>query len=110
MAALDVSEYLLPGAISQKAPIGGKLVFEKYKGKDGQEYIKLRMAYADADQLRNNTITSLEDAPMLYELEFDDISKNADGYYRYEDVMSRFDESISLGNEYLDENDIKDAA
>lgn len=101
VAALDVSEYLLPGAISQKAPIGGKLVFEKYRGKDGQKYIKLRMAYANADQLRNNTITSLENAPMFYELEFDGISKNADGYYSYEDVLSIFNEAITLGNAYL---------
>ena len=101
-SALDVSEYLLPGAISQKTPIGGKLVFEKYKGTDGQEYIKLWMVYASGDQLRNNVIPSLQDAPMLYELDLDGITKNADGYYRYTDVISRFDEAISLGNEYLD--------
>ena len=109
-AALDISEYLLPGAISQKAPIGGKLVFEKYKGNDGQEYMKLWMAYASADQLRNNTIISMEDAPMFYELAFEGISKNADGYYRYEDVVSRFDEAILLGNEFIDENVLEEAA
>ena len=109
-AALDISEYLLPGAISQKAPIGGKLVFEKYKGNDGQEYMKLWMVYASADQLRNNTIISMEDAPMFYELAFEGISKNADGYYRYEDVVSRFDEAILLGNEFIDENVLEEAA
>ncbi len=109
-AALDVSEYLLPGAISQKAPIGGKLVFEKYKGNDGQKYMKLWMVYASGDQLRNNTIVSLEEAPMLYELELDGLSKNADGYYTYEDVISRFDEAISLGNEYVDADVLKEAA
>lgn len=109
-AALDISEYLLPGAISQKAPIGGKLVFEKYKGNDGQEYMKLWMVYASADQLRNNTVISMEDAPMFYELALDGISKNADGYYRYEDVISRFDDAISLGNEYMDANFLEEAA
>ena len=110
VSALDVSEYLLPGAISQKAPIGGKLVFEKFRGNDGQEYMSLWMVYASGDQLRDNTIISLEDAPMIYELELDGISKNADGYYRYEDVMARFDEAISLGNEYIDESAMGDAA
>ena len=109
-AALDVSEYQLPNAISQKAPIGGKLVFEKYKGNDGREYMKLWMVYASADQLRNNTITSLNDAPMMYELELDGISKNADGYYRYEDVIARFDEAISLGDEYIDTYELENAA
>lgn len=100
-AALDVSEYLLPNAISQKAPIGGKLVFEKYMGNDGREYMKLRMIYASADQLRENAVVSPEDAPMLYDLELDGIPKNADGYYRYDDVIARFDEAIALGNEYV---------
>ena len=109
-AALDISEYLLPDAISQKAPIGGKLVFEKYQGKDGQDYMKLWMVYANGDQLRNNTITSLKDAPMLYELELEGLSKNTDGYYSYDDVMTRFDEAISLGNEYVDADAMKDAA
>ncbi len=109
-SALDISQYQLPGAISQKTPIGGKIVFEKYKGKDGQEYMRLWMVYASADQLRNVVDISLEEAPMFYELEFDGITKNADGYYKYEDVLSRFDEAISLGSEYLEEDVIDDAA
>lgn len=110
VAALDVSDYLLPGAISQKTPIGCKLVFEKYSNPDGQEYLKLWMVYASADQLRHNTIVSLQDAPMHYELELEGIQKNADGYYSYADVAERFEEAFLLGNAYCDSNALPDAA
>lgn len=110
VAALDVSDYLLPGAISQKTPIGCKLVFEKYSNPDGQEYLKLWMVYASADQLRHNTIVSLQDAPMHYELELEGIQKNADGYYSYADVAERFEEAILLGNAYCDSSVLPDAA
>ena len=72
--------------------------------------MKLWMVYASADQLRNNTIISLNDAPMMYELELDGISKNADGYYRYEDVIARFDEAISPVDEYIDTYELENAA
>lgn len=110
VAALDISDYLLPGAISQKTPIGCKLVFEKYSNSDGQEYVKLWMVYANADQLRHNTIVSLDDAPMCYELELENIQKNADGYYSYADVVERFEEAILLGNEYCNSNVLDEAA
>lgn len=104
VCALDIKEYELPEAISCKAPIGGKMVFEKYRGEGGKEYIKLYMCYNTADQLRNCTITSLANAPMFYELEFEGLEKNEDGYYNYDDVTERLDEAMSHYYDYYNED------
>ena len=109
VSALDIKEYELPEAISQKAPIGGKMVFEKYKGSDGKEFVKAYMCYNTADQLRNCTITSLSTPPMFYELEFEGLNQNKDGYYAYDDVMGKIDDAISHYYDYYEE-DLKDAA
>ena len=109
VSALDIKEYELPEAISQKAPIGGKMVFEKYKGADGKEFVKVYMCYNTADQLRNCTITSLSTPPMFYELEFEGLNQNKDGYYAYDDVMGKIDDAISHYYDYYEE-DLKDAA
>ena len=49
------------------------------------------MCYNTADQLRNCTITSLSTPPMFYELEFEGLNQNKDGYYAYDDVMGKID-------------------
>ena len=109
VSALDIKEYELPEAISQKAPIGGKMVFEKYKGPSGEEFIKVYMCYNTADQLRKSTVTSLSTPPMFYALEFEGLDQNEDGYYTYDDVMAKIDEAISHYYDYYDE-EISDAA
>ena len=100
VGALDIADYELPGAISQKAPIGVKMLFEKFIGPDGQKYMKIKMCYASADQLRHNTILSPDNPPMFYDLKLEGLQTNAEGFYKYEDVMNRFDEAIQLGNKY----------
>ena len=45
---------------------------------------------------------SIEEPPMLYELELEGLQKNADGYYRYEDVIARFEEALSHEYDYLE--------
>ena len=102
-AALDIKEYELPGAISCKAPIGGKMVFEKYLGNDGEEYVKVFMCYNTTDQLRKCSISSLEDAPMIYNLEFEGLQKNADGYYSYADIISKFNETLEHYYDFYEE-------
>ena len=62
--------------------------------------MKIKMCYASADQLRHNTILSPDNPPMFYDLKLEGLQTNADGFYKYEDVMNRFDEAIQLGNKY----------
>lgn len=93
VCALGIEEYELPEAISCKAPIGAKMVFEKYRGVDGKDYVKVSMCYNTTDQLRKTDVTSLDEPPMFHELEFKGLKKNKDGYYNYDDVMDRFDDA-----------------
>ena len=44
-AALEVEPYDLPNSIEKKTPIGCKLVFEKFEGKDGQMYCDINLTY-----------------------------------------------------------------
>ncbi|MCQ2795109.1 MAG: histidine-type phosphatase [Bacilli bacterium] len=101
VSALDIKEYKLPGAISCKSPIGVKMMFEEYsKANEDTKYIKPIMVYNTTSQLRSCEITSLDNPPMFYDLEFNRLTKNADGYYKYNDVINRFDEAIELGKQY----------
>lgn len=102
VSALDIKEYELPETISCKAPIGGKMIFEKYLRDDGQEYIKLSMCYNTTDQLRKSIVPSMEHPPMSCELELNGLEKNEDGYYRFDDVIARCDEIISHAYDYCD--------
>lgn len=109
VCALGIKDYKLPNAISQKTPIGGKMMFEKYSGPDGKLYIKINMCYNSTDQLRECGISSLDNPPMFYELELEGLKKNEDGYYSYDDVTARFDEVISHSYDYYEE-DVNEAA
>lgn len=93
--ALDIKPYKLPGIISCITPIGGKIVFEKYQKDDGKEYVKVFMCYNTTSQIRNCEITSIENPPMFYELEFEGLDKNVDGYYSFDDIIEKFDEVLS---------------
>ena len=57
LAALGVEDYTLPNSIEAKTPIGSKVVIEKWRGNDGQEYVALNFCYLSADQLRRTLIT-----------------------------------------------------
>lgn len=94
-SALEIKTYNLPSSISVETPIGGKLVFEKYIGKDNIEYIKPYMVYNTTYQLRSLEIASIENPAMFYELEFNNMNKNNDGYYKYDDFMNRIEKAYN---------------
>ena len=103
VSALDIKEYELPEAISQKTPIGGKMLFEKYKGQSGKEFVKVYLCYNTTDQLRKCGISSLADPPMFYELSLNGLNRNEDGYYAYDDVMAKFDEVVAHSYDHYGE-------
>ena len=100
LAALDVEPYELPDSISMKTPIGGKAVFEVFNGSDGASYAKVIYYYASFDELRNGTMLGLSVPPKSYELSFNGLQKNADGHYRFDDLMARFHETIAIHDYY----------
>ena len=94
LAALDVEPYNAVGAIETKTPIGGKILFQKYRGKDGRAYADVWLVYASADQLREVTILSPENPPMALRLSLKGLAPNADGLYLLSDLERRFTDAI----------------
>ena len=91
LAALGVEDYTLPNSIEAKTPIGSKVVIEKWRGEDGQEYVALNFCYLSADQLRCLPITdycSLH-APMAIPLHIKGLKANSDGLYLFTDFERR---------------------
>ena len=96
LAALRAEPYSAPGAIEAKTPIGGKIVFGKYRGRDGRMYADLWLVYASADQLRGVTVLGPDCPPMSLQLRLAGLTPNADGLYLLSDLEARFTEAIDL--------------
>ena len=90
LAALGVEPYSAPGAIETKTPIGGKILFQKFRGQDGRMYADIWLVYATADQLRELSILSLQHPPMAIQLYLKGLTPNIDGLYLFTDVQNRF--------------------
>ncbi|MBO6137589.1 MAG: hypothetical protein J6O71_03160 [Lachnospiraceae bacterium] len=98
LAALQAEDYSLPYTIEKKTPIGCKLVFGKWRGKDGKEYMSIDMIYQTTDQLRGLTLLDMDNPPAIYPISLEGLEKNADGLYNLEDVQDRFTEAINVYN------------
>lgn len=96
LAALGVEPYDAPGAIETKTPIGGKVLFEKFRGRDGKLYADIWLIYASADQLREVSVLSPDNPPMALQLRLEGLSANADGLYPFADLERRFSNAIDL--------------
>lgn len=102
-AALEVEPYNLPNSIEKKTPIGCKLVFEKFEGKDGQMYCDINLTYQSTDQLRNIAMLGLNNPPQIFPIALKGLQKNADGLYLLNDVKARFMKAIRAYDKIEDE-------
>ena len=102
MGALGVEEYNLPDSIEKHAPIGCKLVIERWKGLDGENYGSLRLIYATPAQIRNLEPLTLENPPKIKDLRLKGLKTNADGLYLYSDIEKRFLEAVERYNLYAE--------
>ncbi len=98
LAALQAEDYSLPYSIEKKTPIGCKLVFGKWRGNDGREYMSVDLVYQTTEQLRELSLLDLENPPAIYPVSLEGLQKNADGLYTLEDVEDRFTEAINVYN------------
>lgn len=96
LAALGVEPYSAPGAIESKTPIGGKILFQKFRGRDDRLYADIWLVYASADQLREMSVLSLQNPPMAIQLHLKGLTPNADGLYLFSDVQRRFGDAFNL--------------
>lgn len=94
LSALGAEGYSLPNTIEPVAPVGAKLVIEKRRGPDGQEYASLSMVYQSTEQIRNREPLSLERPPMIVPLHLKGLHKNEDGLYLFSDLEKRFSDVI----------------
>lgn len=94
-AALGVEKYSLPNSIEKVTPIGSKIVFEKWAGKDGKMYVDMNIVYQSTDQLRGNTPLDLNTRPQVLQLRLGGLTRNADGLYTLDDVNNRFEQAIN---------------
>ncbi len=95
LAALGLTDYKLPEAIESKTPIGSKLVFEKWLGADGKEYVAMNLVYQSVDQLRQKPLLMLENRPMVFPISLEGLMANRDGLYLLSDLEARFEECIA---------------
>ena len=100
LSALKTESYSLHDSITQTVPLGSKLVFEKWiNNNDNKDYVKVFLVYPSVSQLRRCDMMDLEHPPCKCEIKFIGIEQNKDGFYSLEDILNRFNESISLYNE-----------
>ncbi len=94
LSALGTEEYTLPDTVEPMTPIGVKLVFERWSSEDGESYAKVRLVYQSTDQLRGIIPLSLDNPPMSFDIDLSGLERNADGYYRMDDVLACLQNAI----------------
>ena len=114
LAALNCEEYLLPEAVEQRTPIGGKVVFERWLNVRGEAFYRVCMVYQSTQQLRGMTPLTLDCPPMAFPLRFAGVPVREDGMMAEEDVLSLLDGAITAYDEleerYLGEEEPDQAA
>ncbi|MBR3314676.1 MAG: histidine-type phosphatase [Atopobiaceae bacterium] len=112
--ALGVTDYDLPDTLETKTPIGGKILFEVWESKKGEQLCNIRYVYATTEQVRNLDLLSLENAPASYDLEFEGLERNADGLYSLADVQNLLTDTKAaydqLAVDYPEEVELDQAA
>ena len=102
LSALGVEEYELPDTVEPKTPIGVKLVFEIWSSNDGASYAKTRLVYQSTEQLRGIIPLSLDNPPASFDIDLPGLERNADGYYRLDDVLACFQKAIDAYDELIE--------
>ena len=101
LAALRVKPYLLDNTIERRTPIGMKIVIEKW-GIGKEDYAKVWLAYYSGEQMRMSNPANLKgDAGRLqrYNLSFEGLDLQPNGYYLYSDLMAHIDKTLALYDE-----------
>lgn len=68
------------------------------------------MVYQKTQQLQQISLLNDENPPGIYSLRLKGINADANGLYKAEDVMGRFDEAIGAYDSLVEEYEAEDAA
>ena len=108
LSALGAEPYSLPESIETMAPIGVKLMFERWRDGEGQAWYRVYLLYRSTEQIRSGEMLTLDNPPLTYDLHFEGVETNADGLISEADLFGLFDRSIDvldeLENTYALEN------
>ena len=111
LSALGAEPYSLPDSIETLTPIGVKLLFERWRDREGKVWYRVDMVYRSTEQIRNSDMLTLADPPLRYDIDFKGITKNKDGLISEADFFKLFDNSIAAYDEIIDKyGEIKVAA
>ncbi len=113
LAAMEVKDYELPGAVEPTTPIGAKVTFERWVNEKGESFFKAELIYQSVEQLRSIQPLSLDTPPMTVPLAFAGVEVNEDGLMAEKDLMNLFREKISALDEIMEEyteEELADAA
>ena len=105
LAALGAKDYELPGAIEAKTPIGSKIVFSRWKDKEGKAFCTVDLVYQTTEQLRNISLLDLQSHPSIVPMQFEGIQANEDGLYQESDFMNLLQNSIEQYNDMITKYD-----
>ena len=95
LAAMGVEKYELPDTVEPNTPIGVKLVFETWTSEDNESYVKVRLVYQSTEQLRGLIPLSLDNPPVSFDIDLPGLERNADGYYRLDEVLECLQKAIN---------------
>ena len=90
LVALGVEPYILPDSIETKTPVGVKILFERWRDENDQAWYRVDLLYRSAEQIRNNTVLTLDNPPMRYNLHFEGVESNEDGMISESDFFDIF--------------------
>jgi len=94
LTAISVEEYTLPKTIEWRVPIASKIVIEKFRGSDDNEYARLSLVYPATAQIVNREMINLDNPPMNVYLKLRGLKAvDANATYKLSDVLQRFSDA-----------------
>ncbi|MBR0287735.1 MAG: histidine-type phosphatase [Selenomonadaceae bacterium] len=94
LTAIGVEDYVLPGTIEWRVPIASKVVIEKIRGTDGNEYARLSFVYPSSAQIVNREMLNLDNPPMKVPLKLRGLQTvDSDATYKLSDVLQRLSDA-----------------
>ena len=102
LSALGVKPYTLPDTIETRAPMGVKVLFERWRDRAGQAWYRVDLVYRSTEQIRNSDVLSLDDPPMRYDLCFEGVETGKDGLISEADLFALFDRTIAEYDEMVE--------
>ena len=94
LAALGAEPYELPHAID-KTPIGGKIVFARWRAEDGSAWISVDLVHQTTEQLQEASLLDLDINPASADMHFKGLTAHEAALYEEAAFMARLRDAIA---------------